>query len=345
MPNCPNCGNGKLKKIDKGEYVYYCDYCLSEIDFANHTTIDIDKDRCLKAAYTHLKNENMEYALKMLDRLELEFPFDPQVIKLREIYDNICKKNQLKFSQEQNDYRHKQEQKDLIQKKDSVLRQITELEKDTFFWKQNDEFNGTFIDIKKLHHATSLLNEAEDYGIKCLTFRKSMWKLFEDLQSGRLKIHESEPLKHAKFYNMFALVGFICDDEDELEDAKNDMKSSKKEWFSEMTYRILFGAALCIVAIVLFFLNKGKIGSLFPIIICALTLIGVFLISSALLNIAVYQAPKSILKNYLSAVKEQENNDSLIRSDIKEVEQELKEAHELLDKLLDEFRDITILKQ
>ena len=338
MPNCPNCGNNKMTKSDKGEYVYYCEWCGSEIDFANHTTIDWDIDRLLKAAHTHLQEGDMGRAHEKINQLRLEFPYDPRVKKLIKMYDDACKK-------EQNEYHQKQEQNDLSKKREDILRQIAELEKDTFFWKQNKEFNGTYIDIIKLRNAILLLDKAEEYGIKCLTFRKSMWELFEDLQSRRLKIHEREPLENEGFYNMFGLVGFICDDEDELEDAKKDMISSKREWLAEMRHRILFGAALWIIAIVLFLFNKDKMGDIMLTSILALFVFGALFASLALLNIAVYQSPKSALKSIMGAVKEQENNDKLINDDIEEIKQELKEAHEMLDKLSNEFKNITILKQ
>ncbi len=295
-------------------------FCNGDFDLESHLSIENNnKDRYLKAAYTHIKNKNLINALKMLERLELEYPFDKDVQDLRLLYNDAY------------------EEREVLNR----INYITE-NKSMNFWRHGD-VKGANVDRIFINEATDLLIKAEEHKIECLEFRARLWILFEDIINGNLKLNESEPSEEAnKFYDMFLAADQIYNDEVELKETQKERNSSYKEWFSEMKKRIAFGSFLLICAIIIMF--NFSIGRVVRGLCILSVLIGLLFITIALLNIAVYKARKSALKGFLPDVKIQENNEKLLDDDIKDIKQELKEAHKLLDAVEPEFKNITLKK-
>lgn len=316
---CPNC-TSVLEKSSLGKYIYHCAYCGGDVDIRDLLNVTIDdgnKERYCKSAYTHIQNKNLINASKMLERLELEYPFDKDVQDLRVMYNNAYEEAE-------------------------INNRINHYTNDKYinFWRHGD-IKGSNIDRITLNEVTSLLIKAEKHKIECSEFRARLWILYDDIIHGNLKLNESTPENETnKFYDMFIAADLIYNDEVELKEAQEERNKSYKEWLGEMKSRIIFGSFLLITAIILL-LNFSKNSGLIRLLCWFSVFIGLFFILIALLNITVYKERKSVLKGLLPDVKIQENNEKLFDDDIKEIKKELTEAYELLDIVEPEFKNIT----
>ncbi|WP_297958638.1 hypothetical protein [uncultured Ruminococcus sp.] len=331
---CPNCG-GKLDKSPRGEYIYTCQFCGIDVDIQQHLSVDLDsKKRFCKAAHTHIQNGNFKNAEIMLERLELEYPFDKEVQDLRKMYDAA-------YNEEQDRLKREREQREYNRRREEIIEQIKECENDKDFWTPE----SGCIDERKLEKHIHLLEQAEHYKIECRKFCENMWKVLEDTKKGiiKLKINETSEGKH-RFYNMFIMAHLINNNEIELEKRKNNLKESPVKWRKAMNNRIKCGFVFIVFFILLLFFSKSVKDDLALYLGEFFGLIGGWIIIYTLFAILVYQLPNSFFKKIIAGVKEQEETERKMNDDISEIRKILDEICRKYDYIEKEYKEITLNK-
>lgn len=337
---CPYCGNVQVNKSDKGKYVYHCPFCNGDFDLESHLSIENNnKDRYLKAAYTHIQNGNLGYALEMLNRLELEYPFDKEVQALRVMYNTALEKEQQRIQAEN-------EVQAYLARKEAVINQISALEKDDNFWSSD---NGT-IDKSKLISAFNLLDKAEEYELECPSFRAKMWSLYNDTKNGRRRLPNTEFSDEHRFYNLFCRVTDIWDLKVELSQTKKELKQTQTEWSKKITKNVnisLFaGLAIMIIAIVLIVTSKksSNLNSDKLSLFLAIGGLGFIMALGTILYTIAYNSRSKFWGFFMFDRKNQLSHEQDIKNDISEIEDELKENQTSSSDLSEEYGRLTFTK-
>lgn len=323
---CPNCG-GKLDKSPRGEYIYTCQFCGIDVDIQQHLSVDLDsKKRFCKAAHTHIQNGNLRNAGIMLERLELEYPFDKEVQDLRKMYDAA-------YNEEQDRLKREREQREYDKKREDIIRQISEFEQDVDFWQPNNEemaSHSNYVNLFKLKLAVSLLDKAEEYKIECQKFRALMWELLKNVQSGKLVVGEVSLDENAdKYYNMFIMASNINDYKAKIEKTKqaiNWKKGIRKKFLITFVSCLFFS----ILAVVLY---KEVLDDVF-------VLIGTIGILLFVLGFRYVKYPYNILKIILPQTNQQEE----FNKDIEELQGKIEETQADFEKVESEYKEITFNK-
>ncbi|WP_295069737.1 hypothetical protein [Ruminococcus sp.] len=337
---CPYCGNVQVNKSDKGKYVYHCPFCNGDFDLESHLSIENNnKDRYLKAAYTHIQNSNLGYALEMLNRLELEYPFDKEVQALRVMYNTALEKEQQRIQAEN-------EVQAYLARKEAVINQISALEKDDNFWSSD---NGT-IDKSKLISAFNLLDKAEEYELECPSFRAKMWSLYNDTKNGRRRLPNTEFSDVHRFYNLFCRITDIWDLQIEHSQTKKELKAAQKEWSNKITKSVnaaLFGGiAILIISIVniIFTIKSPNYTSdkLSPYIIIGS--IGLLIILCVILYTIIYNSKSNFWSIFMFSRKKQKEFEDEFLNDLSEIEEEINENKNSSENLRSEYGRLTFDK-
>jgi hypothetical protein len=340
---CPNCG-GKLDKSPRGEYIYTCQFCGIDVDIQQHLSVDLDsKKRYCKAAYTHIQNGNLRNAEIMLERLELEYPFDKEVQDLRRMYD-----------EEQDRLKREREQREYDKKREDIINEITKIENDIKFWQTYGWYLGSELD-----RAVELLDKSEEYEIDCLKFRAFMWSLFEDVRNGKLflnlredkrngyltsDIKEIKPQGH-KYYNMFIMANNLYGYKEMQKEIKQALIDSHNKWKNEIKKKIIRSFITCFVlAIVMFILSETDKSQIIIDMIFVIGFFGILFFFLGLVYVLSYKSRNNIFRRILLETNQQEELESKFNKVIEGLQEKIEETQVDFEKVESEYKEITFNK-
>lgn len=322
---CPYCGNNKLTKSDKGDYVFYCSCCNGDVDFMSDILIDYsDKKRCWRAAYIQIQNGQLNKALILLKQLEKLYPNDKDVQDLRNRYEEA-------YSEECNN-----------KKINNLKKRIALFEDDNSFW----EHKNNYINEKKLKKALDLLEDAINNGIECPNFRYKMWRILCDVRNGRAMLYNSDVLSDHELYTLFLLAANVRDAEIRVMQEREERDKFFEEWSKRIEKKLntslLIGIGLFIISVALFFSSsKGSNARTFFVIT---GLVSIIIILFIVLYCKICNSKNETLKKLFIETYQNEKVIAEKHSKVKKTEEMYDKLNKLYSELESNYMGITFWK-